>query len=178
MESEVYGGSVHDADRTALEALIAADVQALTAESDQIGHDFAGRHALTANDFRALLHVTVAENAGAELTAGELRTRMGTSGAAITYLVERMIASGHLLRDSDPSDRRKVKLRVADHGVEVARDYFTPLADHMRTALADLPDSDLAAAHRVFGALVEAMGAFRAALATHPSAGSGRLEAR
>ncbi|AFM15271.1 transcriptional regulator [Mycolicibacterium chubuense NBB4] len=153
-----------DAERAALEAAIAGDVRALTAESDQIGYHFAGLHSLTANDFRALLAVTVAENAGRPLTAGELRTRMGMSGAAITYLVERMIASGHLLRDSDPADRRKVKLRVADHGMDVAREFFTPLAAHTRTALAGLPDSDLAAAHRVFTALVGAMGAFRTEL--------------
>ena len=176
---------MHDADRAALEALIAADTRALTAESDQIGRHFAGLHALTANDFRALLHVMVADNAGQPLTAGELRKRMGMSGAAITYLVERMITSGHLLRDSDPADRRKVMLRVSDHGVDVARDFFTPLAHHTRTAMAELSDGDLAAAHRVFGALIEAMGAFRAQLdgplehgATHPAPGSGRVDGR
>ncbi|MDY6999217.1 MAG: MarR family winged helix-turn-helix transcriptional regulator [Actinomycetota bacterium] len=153
-----------DADRSALEAQIADDVRALTAESDQIGHHFAGRHSLTANDFRALLHVLVAETAGTALTAGELRNRMGTSGAAITYLVERMIVSDHLVRDTDPADRRKVKLRVAEHGRQVARDFFTPLAQHTGSALADLPDEDLTAAHRVFVALVAAMRAFRADL--------------
>jgi DNA-binding MarR family transcriptional regulator len=156
---------VQESDRPALEAMIADDVRALSAQSDQIGHDFAARHALTDNDFRALLHVMVAETAGEPLAAGELRTRMGMSGAAITYLVERMIASGHLLREPDPADRRKVKLRVADHGLDVARDFFTPLAGHLHGALAGVPDADLRAAHRVFGAVVAAMGAFRADLA-------------
>jgi DNA-binding MarR family transcriptional regulator len=176
---------VQDEDRKALEVQIAADVRALTAESDQIGHNFAGRHALTGNDFRALLHVMVAENSGEPLTAGELRKRMGVSGAAITYLVERMIASGHLLRDSDPADRRKVMLRVADQGLEVGREFFTPLAGHTTDSLADLPDDDLAAAHRVLSALIGAMGAFRAQLdgqlahgATHRGPGSGRVDGR
>ena len=44
---------------------------------------------------------------------------------------------------------------------QVGREFFTPLADHTHAALADLPDGDLAAAHRVFGALIDAMGAFR-----------------
>lgn len=160
-----------DVDRAAMEALITDDVRALTAESDQIGHRFAGLHALTANDFRALLHATVAETADQPLSAGELRARMGTSGAAITYLVERMIASGHLLRDTDPTDRRKVKLRVADHGMAVAREFFTPLGQHTHDALAELPDSDLAAAHRVFAALIAAMSAFRADLDADLDAG-------
>ena len=148
-------------DRTALESAVVADVQALSAESDQIGRAFAGVHDLSANDFRALLLVMVAENAGTPLTAGELRSRMGLSGAAITYLVERMIASGHLRRESHPADRRKVILRYAQHGIDVGRAFFTPLADHTSRALADLPDDDLAAAHRVFTAVLAAMGGFR-----------------
>ena len=133
----------------------------MTAESDQIGRLFAGRHDVSANDFRALLYVMVAETAGTPLTAGDLRKRMGMSGAAITYLVERMIASGHFLRESDPTDRRKVILRVADHGMEVGRGFFMPLAEQTRVALAGLSDSDLSAAHRTFTALTDAMRAFR-----------------
>ncbi len=154
--------------RAALEAGVVADVQALSAESDQIGRVFAGTQDLSANDFRALLHIMVAENGGQPLTAGELRTRMGVSGAAITYLVERMIESGHLRRESDPRDRRKVILRYADHGVAVGAEFFTPLADHLHRALADLPDADLEAARRVFAAIATAMGGFRAELSAPP----------
>jgi DNA-binding MarR family transcriptional regulator len=154
--------------RSALESVIAADVRAMTAESDQIGKHFAGRHQVAANDFRALLHIMVAENAGTPLTAGELRRQMGVSGAAITYLVERMIASGHVRRDFDPADRRKVMLRVADHGMDVARGFFTPLAEHTRRALADIPDADLDAAHRTFTAVIDAMRAFRTELDASP----------
>lgn len=150
--------------RAALESLMAADVRALTAESDQIGRHFAGRHDVAANDFRALLHVMVAETAGTPLTAGELRKRMGMSAAAITYLVERMITSGHFIRESDPADRRKVILRVAEHGMTVARGFFTPLAEQTHAALAGLSDEELNTAHRVFAALIEAMRAFRGEL--------------
>lgn len=148
-------------DRDALEATIAADVRAMNAESDEIGRLFASRHDIAANDFRALLHVMVAESDGVPLTAGDLRRRMGMSAAAITYLVERMIASGHFRRESDPRDRRKVILRVADHGMAVARGFFTPLGERTRDALADLSDADLMAAHRTFGALIDAMRQFR-----------------
>ncbi|WP_197377105.1 MarR family winged helix-turn-helix transcriptional regulator [Mycolicibacterium baixiangningiae] len=150
-----------DADRAALEALIAADVRALSAEAEQIGRVFAARHSVAPNDFRALLHIMVAETAGTPLTAGELRKQMGMSGAAITYLVERMIASGHLRRDSDPADRRKVILRVAEHGRGVAGQFFAPLAEHTTRAMAGMPDDDVAAAHRTFEALIDAMAAFR-----------------
>jgi DNA-binding MarR family transcriptional regulator len=147
--------------RDALEAAIAADVRALNVESEEIGRLFASRHDVAANDFRALLYVMVAETEGAPLTAGELRRRMGMSGAAITYLVERMINSGHFRRESDPRDRRKVILRVADHGMAVGRAFFTPLADRTRDALHGFSDADLQTAHRTFAALIAAMREFR-----------------
>lgn len=133
----------------------------MNAESDEIGRLFASRHDVAANDFRALLYVMVAETEGVPLTAGDLRRRMGMSAAAITYLVERMIVSGHFRRESDPRDRRKVILRVAEHGMDVARGFFTPLAERTNDALAGLSDAELAAAHRTFTALIDAMRRFR-----------------
>ncbi|KUH87883.1 MarR family transcriptional regulator [Mycobacterium sp. GA-1999] len=156
--------SIVPEDRDALEATIAADVRAINAESDGIGRLFASRHDVAANDFRALLYVMVAETQGSPLTAGDLRKRMGMSAAAITYLVERMIASGHFRRESDPLDRRKVILRVADHGMDVARGFFTPLAERTHDALAGLSDAELAAAHRTFTAVIDAMRQFRGQL--------------
>ncbi|MBW0015892.1 MarR family winged helix-turn-helix transcriptional regulator [Mycobacterium sp.] len=148
-------------ERARLEALVTADAGALTAESDQLGRVFAAVHQLRPSDFRALLHILVAENSGTPLTSGELRQKMGLSAAAITYLVERMINSGHIRRESDSADRRKVVLRYSDPGLATARSFFSPLGTHTRAALGDLPEADLAAAHRVLTALVAAMGRFQ-----------------
>ncbi len=60
---------------------------------------------------------------------------MEVSGSAIAYFVDRMTASGHVRRESHPVDRRKVILRYADHGMELATAFFTPLADHVHAAL-------------------------------------------
>lgn len=136
----------------------------MTSEADWITRAFAAQNNLTANDFRALLFVMMAETAGTQLTAGELRRQMGLSGAAITYLVERMTESGHIRREADPKDRRKVILRYADHGLQIALTFFQKLAEHNQRALAELPDSDLLAAHRTFSALATAMHDFRAEL--------------
>ena len=111
--------------RAALESQISADLRVLTAESEQIGRVFAAVHDVRPTDFRALMHVMVAETAGTPITSGELRQRMGLSGAAITYLVDRMMASGHITRESDPADRRKVILRHSDSGSR-PRGRFSP----------------------------------------------------
>ncbi len=151
-------------DRDELEADIAADIRALTAISEQIGQVFARSNELRANDFRALMHVATAELEGTPLTAGGLGKLMGISSSAVTYLVERMIESGHLRRATDPSDRRRVILHYDEHGMDVARGFFTPLGRRTRAAMAELPDEDLRAAHRVLVAVVLAMRDYRAHL--------------
>lgn len=143
--------------RARLEADISADVRAMTVASEQIGRTFGALHDLSPNDFQALMHVMVADTNGTPLTAGELGSLLGLSSAAVTYLVERMLTSGHIRREADPSDRRKVILRYDDHGLEVAREFFAPLGQRTARALRDVPDADLAAAHRVFAVLIDSM---------------------
>ena len=150
--------------RDDVEALIVSDVQALSAESDELSRAFCARHDLSANDFRALLHVLVSERDGDPLTQSELGRRIGVSGAAITYLVDRMVQSGHLTREAHPSDRRKVLLRYADHGSAVARSFFTPLGGHTRASLDEFSATELGTAHRVLTALIGSMRAFNADL--------------
>ncbi|HYO04520.1 MAG TPA: MarR family transcriptional regulator [Mycobacterium sp.] len=150
--------------RDAVEALIVSDVQGLSAVSDELGRVFCAQHDLSANDFRALLHVMVAESDGDPLSQSQLGQRVGVSGAAITYLVDRMVESGHLIRAPHPSDRRKVLLRYADHGSAVARSFFTPLGRHAETAMDDFTAAELTIAHRVLNALIESMRAFNAEL--------------
>jgi DNA-binding MarR family transcriptional regulator len=161
--------------RAALEQQISAYLRVMTAESEQIGRAFAAVHDVRPTDFRALMHVMVAETAGEPVTSGELRQRMGLSGAAITYLVDRMMASGHITRQSDPADRRKVILRYSDSGLATARAFFAPLGTHSHDAMAELPDADLMAASRVFAALIEAMRRYQDDLSsfepTGPTAG-------
>ncbi|ORB73390.1 MarR family winged helix-turn-helix transcriptional regulator [Mycobacterium scrofulaceum] len=151
-------------DRAELEKLMSADMRALTAQSDRIGRHFARQNEVGGTDLHALLHIMVAETAGTPLTPAQLRQRLDVSPAAITYLVDRMIDSGHLRREPDPDDRRKTLLRYEESGMALARSFFTPLGSELHTALAGVPDRDLVAAHRVFLAMMEAMSTFETRL--------------
>lgn len=146
--------------RAELERSLSADLREITAQSDRIGRHFARLHDVSNGDFQALLHIMVAETAGSPLTLAQLRQRVDMSAAAITYLVDRMINSGHIRREADPDDRRKWLLRYEDHGMNVARAFFTPLGAHLHATLEDLDDNDLCAAHRVFAAMIAAMSTF------------------
>jgi DNA-binding MarR family transcriptional regulator len=50
------------------------------------------------------------------ITAGELATRVGITSGAVTGVVDRLTALGLVTRGSDPADRRRVIVRLADEG--------------------------------------------------------------
>ena len=143
-----------------MESLLSADLRALTAQSDRIGRLFAEENGLSANEFHALLHIMVGETAGAVLSAGELQERIGLTNSGITHLVDRMTAAGHIRRDTDPADRRKVILRYEERGMEVARSFFAHVGAANRRAMAALTDQELAVAHKVMKTLTTAMDQF------------------
>ncbi|OBK62626.1 MarR family transcriptional regulator [Mycobacterium gordonae] len=151
--------------RTELERQLSADIRAITARSDRVGRHYARVNDVSNSDFHALLHIMVAETAGQPLTLAQLRQRMDVSPPAITYLVDRMIEAGHIRREPDPEDRRKWLLRYETRGMTLAHTFFTPLGTHIREALAEMPDKDLVAAHRVFLAMIDAMARFEDQLA-------------
>jgi DNA-binding MarR family transcriptional regulator len=132
-------------------------LRALLTESDRIAQGFAVRHRLSASDFRALLHVVVSETDGSPLAASDLRTRLNVSAGAVTYIIDRLVKAGHVRRDADPSDRRKVILRYSDEGFALSRAYFEPIRMRYARALADVPDRDLSTTETVLYTLLEAM---------------------
>ncbi|WP_307630414.1 MarR family winged helix-turn-helix transcriptional regulator [Nocardia vaccinii] len=157
-----------DVTRDGLEAAIARDIRALTAVSDQISHLFAHSNNLRPNDFRALMYIATADAEGSPLTAGGLGALLGLSPAAITYLVERLIESGHIEREPDELDKRRVLLHYSGYGMTVAAGFFTPVSLRTRSAMADMPDADLRTTHRVLTAIVGALREHSAAAGSGP----------
>lgn len=146
--------------RLDLELALAEEFAALSTASRRIEHRFSSREKLHPTDFRALGAIYVAENEGRPLTAGALAAEMDLSSGAVSHVVERLVASGHARRDTDPADRRKVILRYADFGREVALGFFRPLARHTHASMSEHSDDDIRTAIRVIVSAVEAMRAY------------------
>lgn len=151
-------------DRREVAHLLDADLRDLTTQMGRASREFRHCNDLSDNDVRALLFVVIAEERGERLTAGDLRRQMGLSGAAITYLVDRMTATGDLCRHRDPADRRIVLLRCGEHAKPMLQAFLCGLQTSVHEALACVSDEDLAAAHRTLVATIEAMKAYRAAM--------------
>lgn len=163
MLSQVEDGVVDgtSAERVRLERELGGLLRELSSVSSQLGHEFAGRHELRETDMRALMMIYMADVEGSPLSTSQLAQALGLTSAGGTYLVERLVASGHVLREAHPTDRRKILLRYADAGLAVAQDFFGPLFQANHRALAQHDDDALRTALAVFRDVVKSMQGYR-----------------
>ena len=94
-------------DRTDGEPLVQAGIQllpviakALFSAISDLGNDFG----LTPAQVKVLLQLGTRQ----QMTVGEIATALSCSMPAASELVDRLVDAGHLLRASDPADRRRV----------------------------------------------------------------------
>ena len=105
-------------------------LQQLSWISGRVGHVFASRQQLHPTDFRALTAIYQNERAGHPMTGRDLTVELDLTPAAITYVVDRLVASGHVARERDPGDGRRLLLRYSEPGREVAMRFCGPLSRH------------------------------------------------
>lgn len=154
------GGQEH----AALVRALVDRVRDIAVASEQIGTTFASHQSLHSTDFRALTLIYQAENAGQPLSPTRLAEALGLTQGAVTYSVDRLTASGHVWRAADPADGRRVVLRIAEHGRDVAGDFFGPLGVAHAHTLASFSPEELATALRVLSDVSAALGEFQRGL--------------
>ena len=97
-------------------AEITNDLRRYSVDAQHIGHAFAGLHGLNPTDLQALIAVMDAELLGDPITPGRLGEQLNLSSGSVTALIDRLERAGHIRRDRDTADRRKVLLHYADQG--------------------------------------------------------------
>lgn len=140
---------------------VETQMRRMTVESERLAHEFAGRHDLHSTDFQALVHVMHAEGRGRPLSPGELGQALSLSSGATTAVVDRLERAGHIRRDRDPQDRRKVRLRWAEHGMAVAQDFFGGLLPLRQDVMGAMSDADLRVVRQFLAAMSDGMAAYR-----------------
>lgn len=150
---------------------VESQMRRMTVESERLAHDFAGRHDLHSTDFQALVHVMEAEGRGRPLSPGELGQALSLSSGATTAVVDRLERAGHLHRDRDPQDRRKVRLRWAEHGMAVAQDFFGGLLPLRESVMGSMTDDELHVVRRFLASMSDGMAAYRKKIEREGAAG-------
>lgn len=143
--------------RERLAADIVSHLRLYSSHAQHIGHAFARQNRLAPADLHALIAVMEAERAGRPLTAGMLAKELNFSTSSVTALVDRLETAGHIYRDRDTNDRRKVFLRYADTGAEVAKRFFGPLGRRSDSVMDEFTEKELGIVKRFLAAMTEAM---------------------
>lgn len=130
-------------------------VRKLLVERERLARQYAAQNGLSNTDFRALTHISESELISAPLAAGGLRDLLNMSAGAATYVVDRLVSTGYVRREADPTDRRKVVLRHTTRGDHITGEFFSAIERRHRSALSDVPVDDLATTERVICHLIE-----------------------
>jgi len=77
------------------------------------------------------------------LAAGALADAVALSAAAVTKIVDRLVAMGYVERSRDPGDRRRVVVQTTDLERARRREVFMPLVVDGMRLLAEHTDDDL-----------------------------------
>src|SRR3974390_1965284 len=89
---------------------------------DVIKDEIDRRRRADINSFQALLLYNIGDK---ELTAGELRTRGYYLGSNVSYNLKKLVEMGFLDHQRSRVDRRSVRIKLTDKGVDV-RDTVQP----------------------------------------------------
>lgn len=143
--------------RNARTDAVVRQLQALGTEMADLARRFGAAHHLDHSAARALLVLSEAAREGRDVTAGSIGRELGLSSASVTALVDRLVASGHLRREPDPQDRRRVFLRMEPSARALGPVYFGPLAADVAGRLASFDERELDVVGRFLTAALEAV---------------------
>lgn len=119
-------------------------VQRLAAASLHFSDRAGAARGLHRSDLQALQVLAQARDAGDPgLTAGRLARALALSPSATTTLVDRLERAGHVRREHDETDRRRVALAMTETAGSEARAIYGPLAAAMHEAMQEFDDAEV-----------------------------------
>ena len=139
-------------------------IRGMALDGQRVADNFAHRHGLNATDMRAITLIMDAERHHEALTAGRLSALLGTSTGATTAVIDRLERIGHIHRNREHSDRRKVTLHFEPLAMQLAGAYFGPLGALTDEVMSRYSTQELATVHRFMEDMREAYAKHQKAL--------------
>jgi DNA-binding MarR family transcriptional regulator len=115
----------------------------------QLGHTY---H-LTPAQVKVLLHL----GSRGQMAIGDIATALAISMPAASELVDRLVDAGHVVRASDPSDRRRVLIVATPESQRIGAELRELRCAQLRYALAQLAPDERPTFIRALEALVAAL---------------------
>ena len=132
-------------------------IRAMTAQSQQYAEAVRRLVVLPRTDLVALGFVADRTRDGDPPTLREVGQHLHLSPSAVTALVDRLEAVGHVRRQPHATDRRKTCVSITEHAARVSSDAFAPLTDEIRGALSTHSPAELALVASVLEDVTAAM---------------------
>ncbi|HET9059052.1 MAG TPA: MarR family transcriptional regulator [Acidimicrobiales bacterium] len=118
------------------------------AQSGRMVEVFASAQQMHRTDLHALLVIMNTQRDGRCATPKVLTEALNLTSGAVTGVVDRLVRSGHVERETDNFDRRQVKLVHRAPAMAVARDFLEPLGSRMEQLMASYSTDELATVER------------------------------
>ena len=113
----------------------------------------AARLGLSAGDLKTL-ELIAAEG---PFSATDLARRTGLTAAGITSVIGRLAAGGHVVRETDPGDRRRAVIRAAGSGHPELAGVFADLGRALGGVIAEYTPAEQAAIVGYLGRMVDVL---------------------
>jgi DNA-binding MarR family transcriptional regulator len=139
-------------------------LQRYVVEAVQLGRAFAVRHHLHPTDWSALLAVIQGDRVGTPLTPGELGERLGISSGATTAVVDRLERAGHVRRERDDRDRRRLTLHREESAITLLAAFSEPLDAAMDAIVVGYECTELEVVQRFLGDAIGQVSEYRRSL--------------
>lgn len=123
-------------------------VRAVAVAVNSLGHGFAKKHNLHRTDADALVMIMDAGREGTDIGPSQLARRLRITTASVTVLIDRLVEAGHVRRTPDPTDRRRLVLRITESAMIAGRGFFGAVNADLLDATADFTAADLATVTR------------------------------
>jgi DNA-binding MarR family transcriptional regulator len=140
-------------------------LRAVTLELNLLGADFAAANGLHVTDLRAIIELLDAERAGVTATPTWLGQRLQLNSASVTALADRLERMGHVQREHDAVDRRRVLITVTPSAKRLGLAFFGPLFDRIIGQLSGFDAAGVETIHRFLSGLNGEITAHRQAMA-------------
>jgi DNA-binding MarR family transcriptional regulator len=98
------------------------------------------------NNVQAMILYNIGE---AEMTVGELTLRGCYLGSNVSYNVKKMLENGYIVQERSPHDRRSVRVRLSDKGLELHQKISKMHERHVAALMQGVAQNDeLVSAHK------------------------------
>lgn len=158
-----------DADDSALREQLRWLVAAVADEAAHIAAVLADLHKLHQTDLQALALLGSVNGNGAALTIGALGAALRLSSGATTFLVDRLVRAGLVVRARDENDQRKTFLEFSAAGRALADRLVSPRLQLSEQVMDQFTPDELRIAQRFLEKTTAAMAQYRHALASEPN---------